>query len=287
MGAFARVAPVVVVLAACSLGCRQHGGSLAFNNNPGYMTPPPAIGYGTGGQNQNAAVQQQYAMQIQELQRRNAALDTNNADLTQQLARSEQNMQLLTQDLQMARQQLSETAQQLAQSQAVGQQASQQLASAEAAARRGGGATITANSSLREEVQSLNIPNVVVRQQQGLARVELPADTLFQAGTPNLLMTAYPLLDQVAAAVKQQFPQARISVEGHTDSDPVNTAWGNNQQLSTAQANAVFQVLTTRHSMNAAQFQVLGRGGAQPVVSNGTPQGKARNRRVELVIATQ
>jgi flagellar motor protein MotB len=229
-------------------------------------------------------MQQQYVAQMAELQRRASSLDANNVDLHQQLARSEQHIRVLQQDLDLVRGQLAETSNKLVMAESSRAQSAEQLAALEASMQRRGGAIITANSSLRQDIAGLNVPGVEARHDGGFVRVELPADRLFQSGTANLLPDAYTLIDQVATSIKTRYPTGSISIEGHTDSDPVFGPWGNNDQLSAAQAAAVLQILSVRHQMDSNRFQVFGRGSTQPVASNGTPQGKAKNRRVELVI---
>ena len=56
------------------------------------------------------------------------------------------------------------------------------------------------------------------------------------------------------------------------------------QHLSVAQAMAVYDALIAHGGMPAKQLFVVGHGGSHPVVSNGTDAGRARNRRIELVI---
>ena len=230
--------------------------------------------------------QQQYATQVAELQRRASSLDANNVDLHQQLARSEQHVRVLQQDLELVRSELADTTQRLAAAETEKVGLNERLAMLEASTRKRGGAMITANSSLRKEMESLNIPGVIVRHEANAVRVEIPSERLFQTNTANLIQPAYTLLDQVAQGLKVHYSNANISIEGHTDSDPVVGPWGNNDQLSAAQATSVFQILTVRHQMQSGRFQVFGRGAHQPVASNGTPEGKTRNRRVELVIQT-
>lgn len=258
-----RSACVVVLLFSAAVGCKN-----------------------AGQQQQVTQMQQQYAAQLTELQRRASSLDANNVDLHQQLARSEQHLRVVQQDLEMTRSQLASTNQQLALAEAAKQQAGERIAMLETSAMRQGGATITANSSLRREIEALNIPGLNVRHESDVIRIELPADQLFQPRTANLYPNAYAMIDKVAVAMKDRYPSERITIEGHTDSDVVVGQWGNNDQLTAAQANAVFQILTVRHQMSPGRFQVLGKGSGQPIVSNGTPEGKARNRRVELVVHT-
>jgi chemotaxis protein MotB len=243
-------------------------------------------GGGAAQQSQLQQFQQQYATQVSELQRRASSLDANNVDLHQQLARSEQHVRVLQQDLDLVRTELAQSSQRLAAVEAEKLAATERIAMLEASTRQRGGAIITANSSMRKELESLNIPGIEVRRENGVVHVEIPAERLFQTNTANLIQPAYKLLDQIAQGMKLHYPNKTISIEGHTDSDPIVGPWGNNDQLSSAQATAVFQILTVRGQLPPNQFQVFGRGAHQPVASNGTPQGKLRNRRVELVITT-
>ena len=71
-----------------------------------------------------------------------------------------------------------------------------------------------------------------------------------------------------------------ITVIGHTDNVGTDAA---NQKLSLRRANAVKQYLAT-HGIDAAKIKTNGRGKTSPVADNKTAQGRARNRRVEVVI---
>jgi len=78
----------------------------------------------------------------------------------------------------------------------------------------------------------------------------------------------------------QRYPNSTIQIVGHTDSDG-DAAY--NQQLSERRANAVADVLLNQ-GVPFNRIQTFGRGESQPIASNFTPEGKAQNRRVEIVI---
>jgi outer membrane protein OmpA-like peptidoglycan-associated protein len=88
-------------------------------------------------------------------------------------------------------------------------------------------------------------------------------------------------LAQVAAALARH-PDWTLAVEGHTDS--VGTA-GANQALSLRRAEAVRTRLADRHGVNTRRWGATGYGASRPRESNATIEGRARNRRVELVRA--
>jgi flagellar motor protein MotB len=92
-------------------------------------------------------------------------------------------------------------------------------------------------------------------------------------------------LKTIASDLSQNYPQQLIGIEGHTDGSPMTSPqYPTDQHLAVAQAMAVYDALTRGGGVQARQLFVVGHGGAHPVVSNGTDAGRARNRRVEIVI---
>ena len=107
-------------------------------------------------------------------------------------------------------------------------------------------------------------------------------DVLFEFGKAQLLPTAGARLDTLADFLKQ-YPDRRLLIEGHTDSVGSEAA---NLTLSERRAQAVQQALTMR-GVDAGRITTRGYGKAYPVASNATPEGRALNRRVEVVIADE
>ena len=100
----------------------------------------------------------------------------------------------------------------------------------------------------------------------------------FETGQAAIQQESQSLLDDIAAVMKQ-FPDWRLEIVGHTDAagDPAQ-----NEALSRARADAVMAALVQR-GIDAGRLAPQGMGEAQPVASNDTPEGRALNRRVELV----
>ena len=232
-------------------------------------------------QQQQLAVQQR----AQELQSRATTLDADNQELQTLLAQSRQQGKLLEDQLIAVRDQLSTASAQLAQVREDKQHTEKQVESLSASTRRRGGAIITANSSLRRELPSINLPGVETRQDGDVVRIELPAAQLFQPGSAQLSAQAGTFVNTVAAELIRVYPDQLIGVEGHTDADTVRSPGiADNQQLSAARALAVYQLLTTQGRIPPSQLFTVGHAGNHPVVSNATPSGKERNNRVELVV---
>ncbi len=239
-------------------------------------------------QSQNQSLQQKQASletRNRELESRASTLDQDNQELHTQVAQARQQSKLLEDQLAAVRDQLSTATAQLAQAKGEKQLTDKQVEALAAAAKRRGGATITANSSFQKNLPAVSLPGIEVRADGDVVRIELPAAKLFQPGGVTLQPTAASLIDSVVAEVARTYPEQLIGVEGHTDSDGVRGGSpATTQQLSVSRAMAVYQHLTTRGKLQPAQLFVVGHGGNHPVVSNGTPSGRDRNNRVELVI---
>ena len=109
--------------------------------------------------------------------------------------------------------------------------------------------------------------------------VSLPQDMLFAPDSFVVDAGARDDLLTVAAHLKR-YPNSTVQVVGHTDS---NGAASNNQLLSERQAAAVGDILIDAR-VPAPRLQTIGKGESQPVASNLTEPGKAKNRRVEIII---
>lgn len=234
-----------------------------------------------------SANQQQAALtrQNQEAQNRAIALDKNNQELEAQLGQAQQKNRLLEDQLSAMRDQLSGVTSQLAQVRDQKQSTEAKVQALTASLRRQGGVTITPNSSLQMPLPALNIPEVNVRRDGDVVRVELPGGRLFDTASARLRPGSQQLITAVAAELLRTYPEQIIGVEGHTDNDPLfGGQFRNNHELSVARANAIYDVLVSQARIPAGHLFLAGHGPNHPVVSNATLEGKERNRRVELVV---
>ena len=81
-------------------------------------------------------------------------------------------------------------------------------------------------------------------------------------------------------------PDIAVLIEGHTDNDPFSSGGqiANNWDLSTKRATAIVQILRENEAINPENLTAAGRGEFAPIASNETTQGKAKNRRIEVVL---
>jgi len=111
--------------------------------------------------------------------------------------------------------------------------------------------------------------------------ITLSGQVLFVTGKSELLPAAQDQLNQVAAALADQGDLKPIVVEGYTDSVGSEAA---NMKLSKDRAEAVRSYLVSK-GVPGDKISSVGKGKANPVASNDTPEGRANNRRVEIIVA--
>lgn len=101
----------------------------------------------------------------------------------------------------------------------------------------------------------------------------------FDTGSAVLKPESKPALDEIGKLLKSE-PSLKVLVVGHTDTVG---SWAANQDLSLKRAQSVAAALTSQYGIAASRLQAAGVGFASPVASNRSEQGRAKNRRVELV----
>jgi chemotaxis protein MotB len=116
--------------------------------------------------------------------------------------------------------------------------------------------------------------------------VSLAEGSFFESGQTEVREEAMPALDRLAASLRahDQSEALEITVEGHTDDRPVRGKHRTNWELSTERATAVVAWLIERHQFRPMHLSAAGYGQWRPVASNETSEGRARNRRVDILV---
>ncbi len=105
----------------------------------------------------------------------------------------------------------------------------------------------------------------------------------FASGSASLTKDFKPVLKIIRGVLK--VTKGQIAVEGHTDDVPITTtAFNSNLELSTSRAIAVAHGLFEDGSLDQRRFTVAGYADSRPLVPNNTPEGRLKNRRVEVVV---
>jgi outer membrane protein OmpA-like peptidoglycan-associated protein len=140
-------------------------------------------------------------------------------------------------------------------------------------------ARTAAEARATEALKSLAQVATVNEEQRGTV-ITLSGSVLFPSGNDQLSSVARQSLDRVATVLAEQPDEKQIAVEGYTDSRGSDSF---NQQLSQKRAEAVRGYLVTR-GVPSERIQAVGRGEASPIAGNESAEGRANNRRVEIVI---
>jgi chemotaxis protein MotB len=139
-------------------------------------------------------------------------------------------------------------------------------------------------NSLKSE---LNQKSVTIQNLEGKLTVTFVNEVLFESGSASISKQGKSILDDFAKGMKDN-PGFRINVIGHTDNVAIagNLAktYPSNWELSTARAVSVVRYLTEVSGMSPDNLYPEGHSYYTPVVPNDTPENRAKNRRVEIII---
>lgn len=143
-------------------------------------------------------------------------------------------------------------------------------------------------NTLEEEMRAaLQSKDITISQLQGKLTVNILDHVLFDSGETALRAEGQEVLRRIAGVLATHTNRA-IHVVGHTDNVPIRaTARGrfaSNWELSTARATAAVRFLHEQAGVNPKQLGALGYGEFHPVADNVTPEGRAKNRRIAVVI---
>ena len=125
-----------------------------------------------------------------------------------------------------------------------------------------------------------------VDREKGTLTVQIPDTILFDSGKATLKKTSISELNQVISTLKSdpKYSGKDIDVVGNTDSDPIKKSnWQDNWQLSSERALTVLRYMIDQ-GIAPDRIRAVGAGEARPVAPNTSSSGKAKNRRVEVVI---
>ena len=115
-------------------------------------------------------------------------------------------------------------------------------------------------------------------------QLNLNGAILFDSGKADLVEDAKPIVDKIGR-ILQKYDKHIIEVEGHTDNVPINSSkYESNEVLSVYRALAVTKRLRKNEKLDPKYIKFAGRGDYVPVADNATPEGRARNRRVEIKV---
>ncbi len=139
---------------------------------------------------------------------------------------------------------------------------------------------------IEEAIKENNMADVVdVNFTAQYVELTLKGSLLFESGSATLKDDILPTIDKIGL-ILQKYATGTVEIEGHTDNVPFSGGgrYASNDELSSARALSVFNYLVDTTSLNPASIKHAGRGEYVPIADNSTPEGRAKNRRVEIRI---
>jgi len=138
-------------------------------------------------------------------------------------------------------------------------------------------------NDLQRQLAALD--NVKVESVNGQIRFTILNEVLFDSGKAELKQTSKSTLDSVLAIIQQEYADRDITVEGHTDSDPIqHSKWKDNWELSYNRSIAVLYYLMNEKGIPAERLKAVACADSQPVAPNDSSANKRMNRRAVIVV---
>jgi chemotaxis protein MotB len=140
--------------------------------------------------------------------------------------------------------------------------------------------------ALSKSLKAFEGKGLTVNQRDGKVYVSMENKLLFESGSWAVGSEGKKAVVAVGSVLAQN-PDIAVLIEGHTDNDKFAGAMGqieNNWDLSTKRATAIVNILSENKAVKKENLTAAGRGEFAPLMSNDTPEGKAKNRRIEIIL---
>lgn len=141
--------------------------------------------------------------------------------------------------------------------------------------------------TLTKSLKAFDGKGLTVHEKDGKVYVSMENKLLFQTGSWAVNAEGKTAVVEVGKVLAQN-PDLSILIEGHTDDDKITGNLGggieNNWDLSTKRATAIVNILSENKGVNKQNLTAAGRGEFAPLMSNDTPEGKSKNRRIEIIL---
>jgi len=141
------------------------------------------------------------------------------------------------------------------------------------------------NDLIRNALLSFPSDELSVEIKNGKVYVSMSDKLLFKSGSAAVEAKGKEAIKMLAGVLDKN-RDIDILVEGHTDSIPIHTTvYKDNWDLSVARATSIVRILTNEYKIAPTRLTASGKGEFSPKASNSTPEGRALNRRTEIVLS--
>lgn len=142
-------------------------------------------------------------------------------------------------------------------------------------------------NNLTRSLSREELKDVDVQVLKGVVFISLSDNMLYKSGSYEISSAAHETLSKIAKIIKD-YRDYDVIIEGNTDNVPISKPnIRNNWDLSALRASSVVQSLQTEHGVDPKRLTAGGRGEYNPVASNATDAGRAKNRRTQIIITPQ
>ncbi|MEP7110969.1 MAG: OmpA family protein [Ferruginibacter sp.] len=139
-------------------------------------------------------------------------------------------------------------------------------------------------NKMSEALKGFNSNDLSVVQKNGKVYVSLSENLLFPSGSAVVNPKGVDALSKLAAVLNLNADVA-VNIEGHTDSIPIRGRFKDNWDLSTGRANSIVRILVDNYKVDPVRVVASGHSFFDPLDTNGTPEGRAKNRRTEIILS--
>ena len=140
-------------------------------------------------------------------------------------------------------------------------------------------------NSVKDALLGFSSDELAVTEKNGKIYVAMSDKLLFESGSAQVNKQGKEALGKLAEVLKKQH-DIDVFIEGHTDNKPIKTVqFKDNWDLSVVRATSVVRILTKDYGVNPLQILPCGRGEFMPVDNNESVEGRAHNRRTEIIMA--
>lgn len=219
-----------------------------------------------------------------QLENKVSSLNTTVADLQQQV----NDLNAKIKDLTAKNAQLSNTANstksQLTKSQQELQEQQQKLAQLQALLDQQKAKAAELRKKMTDALTGFSSSDLSVTQKNGKVYVSLSENLLFPSGSAVVNQKGKEALGKLAGVLNAN-PDISVDIEGHTDSVPIRKTYEDNWALSVARATSIVRILVKDYSVDPVRVIASGHSQYDPVETNSTPEGRAKNRRTEIILS--
>lgn len=125
---------------------------------------------------------------------------------------------------------------------------------------------------------------LTVSIKNGKVYVSLQESLLFKSGSAEVNPKGKEALASLALALNTN-TDINVEIEGHTDSLPIKVRYEDNWALSVARSSSIVRILANEYAVNPIRIKASGRSQFEPLETNTTPEGRAKNRRTEIILS--